>query len=158
MNSRWTICRELFFFADALSRAALCSIDPPTSDAVVTLDQNALRLVQNKDSYCHYVLQWLRQRGVEDRPKMGSPNSKIVEEKNEASPCSGGNSTPFCKPLKWGDVLRPGSAPFLCNITSCSPRAPLCGAQRHHNYAAMHPRKILLAKYDDGRRPIFGKL
>ncbi len=57
--------------ADALSRAALCSLDPLAADAVITLDNNALRVVQSKDSYCNYVLQWLRQnnfpRGVEDK-------------------------------------------------------------------------------------------
>ncbi len=57
--------------ANALSRAAICSVDPLAADAVLTLDNNALRLAQDKDSYCHYVLQWLRQnnfpRGMEDR-------------------------------------------------------------------------------------------
>ncbi len=57
--------------ADALSRAAVCSVDPLATDAILTLDYNALHLAQNKDSYCHYVLQWLRQnnfpRGIEER-------------------------------------------------------------------------------------------
>ncbi len=57
--------------ADALSRAAVCSFDPLAADAVRTLDNNVLRSAQGKDSYCNYVLQWLRQnnfpRAVEDK-------------------------------------------------------------------------------------------
>ncbi len=57
--------------ADALSRAAVCSLDPLAAAAVLTLDNNTPRDVHSKDSYCNYVLQWLRQnsfpRGVEDK-------------------------------------------------------------------------------------------
>ena len=56
---------------DALSRAAVCSLDPLAAAAVLTLDNNTLCVAQSKDSYCNYVLQWLRQnsfpRGVEDK-------------------------------------------------------------------------------------------
>ncbi len=47
--------------ADALSRAAVCSLDPLATAAVLTLDNNTLCVAQSKDSYCNYVLQWLRQ-------------------------------------------------------------------------------------------------
>ncbi len=57
--------------ADALSRAAVCSVDPLAADAVHTLDNNVLRTAQSKDSYCQYVLKWLRQNNfphaVEDK-------------------------------------------------------------------------------------------
>ncbi len=42
--------------ADTLSRAAVCSFNSLAADANLTLDNNALRTVQNKDSYCHYIL------------------------------------------------------------------------------------------------------
>ncbi len=57
--------------ADALSRATVCSLDPLAADAILTLDNNALRVAQSNDFYCNCVLQWLRQnsfpRGVEDK-------------------------------------------------------------------------------------------
>ncbi len=57
--------------ADALSRAAVCSLDPLAAAAVLTLDNNALCTAKSKDTYCHYVLKWLHQNnfphGVEDK-------------------------------------------------------------------------------------------
>ncbi len=56
--------------AGALSRAAVCSLDPLAANTMLTLD-NKLSVLRSKNSYCHYVLQWLRQnnflREVEDR-------------------------------------------------------------------------------------------
>ncbi len=101
-----------FFFADALSRVAVCSVDPLAADTVLTLDNHMLGLVQNKDSYCHYVLQWLRKLGPH-RYKMDPPHSKILDDRRmQPFHEVGGNFTPFCTPSKWGDVLRPGSACF----------------------------------------------
>ncbi len=56
----------------------MCSV---AADAVLTLDNHALRMAQNKDFYCHYVLQSLQKMGPH-RYKMGPLNSKILEERN----------------------------------------------------------------------------
>ncbi len=57
--------------ADTLTRAAVCSLDPLAADTVHSLDNNVLCTAQSKDSYCHYVLQWLCQNNfrctVEDK-------------------------------------------------------------------------------------------
>ncbi len=50
--------------ADALSRVAVCSLDPLAANVVRTLDNNVLRTAQSKDFYCHYVLK----RGCTEKP------------------------------------------------------------------------------------------